>query len=69
MNCFCILVYSWNGFKDQMEAMLAESDRKGMIVPRVKKFNRKSSVYTYPFPECRCLQQSGRTRNGLNMLS
>ncbi|PON80839.1 O-fucosyltransferase [Trema orientale] len=52
---------SWNGFKEEMEAMLAESDRKGMIVPRVKKINRKSSVYTYPLPECRCLQQSRST--------
>ncbi|KAL5558353.1 hypothetical protein UlMin_034564 [Ulmus minor] len=53
---------SWNAFKDEMEFMLAESDRKGLIVPRVKKINRKSSVYTYPFPECRCLQQWRNTQ-------
>ncbi|KAJ1439226.1 GDP-fucose protein O-fucosyltransferase [Sesbania bispinosa] len=49
---------SWRGFKDQMEDMLSESDRKGIMVPRVRKINRKTSVYTYPLPECRCLQQS-----------
>ncbi|XP_060673771.1 O-fucosyltransferase 11 isoform X3 [Ziziphus jujuba] len=58
---------SWKGFKDEMQAMLAESDRKGSIVPRVKKFNRKSSVYTYPFPECRCLQKPQNTGIGSNM--
>ncbi|CAL5348336.1 unnamed protein product [Camellia sinensis] len=49
---------SWKVFKDQMEAMLAESDRKGIMVPRVKKSNRKSSVFTNPMPECRCLWES-----------
>ncbi|XP_030524828.1 O-fucosyltransferase 10-like [Rhodamnia argentea] len=49
---------SWSSLKLQMEAMLRENDRKGMIVPRVKKFNRKTSIYTYPLPECGCLQQS-----------
>lgn len=49
---------SWNALKDQMDDMLAESDRKGIMVPRVRKINRKTSVYTYPLPECRCLQQS-----------
>ncbi|KAG4963545.1 hypothetical protein GYH30_040258 [Glycine max] len=49
---------SWRAFKDQMEDMLTESDRKGIMVPRVRKINRKTSVYTYPLPECRCLQQS-----------
>ncbi|KAF5739677.1 hypothetical protein HS088_TW12G00886 [Tripterygium wilfordii] len=48
---------SWKAFKDQMEIVLAESDRKGMMVPRVRKFNRKTSVYTYPLPECRCIPQ------------
>ncbi|KAF4368617.1 hypothetical protein CsatB_008199 [Cannabis sativa] len=60
---------SWRGFKDEMEAMLAESDRKGMIVPRVKKINRKSSVYTYPLPECRCLQQPQNHQVDLNVHS
>ncbi|OMO62570.1 GDP-fucose protein O-fucosyltransferase [Corchorus capsularis] len=49
---------SWKAFKDEMEAMLADSDRKGMMVPRVKKFNRKTSIYTYPLPECACLRHS-----------
>ncbi|KAL2317765.1 hypothetical protein Fmac_031641 [Flemingia macrophylla] len=49
---------SWKAFKDLMEDMLSESDRKGIMVPRVRKINRKTSVYTYPLPECRCLQQS-----------
>lgn len=38
--------------------MLLENDRKGMIIPRVKKFNRKTSIYMFPLPECGCLQQS-----------
>ncbi|KAH9756872.1 O-fucosyltransferase 11 [Citrus sinensis] len=44
---------SWVTFKDQMEIMLSENDRKGIIVPRVRKINRKTSIYTYPLPECR----------------
>ncbi|KAK4274049.1 hypothetical protein QN277_017341 [Acacia crassicarpa] len=48
---------SWRTFKGQMESMLVDNDRKGILVPRVRKFNRKTSVYTYPLPECRCLQQ------------
>ncbi|KAK7275686.1 hypothetical protein RIF29_16807 [Crotalaria pallida] len=49
---------SWRTFKEQMEDMLSESDRKGIMVPRVRKINRKTSIYMYPLPECRCLQQS-----------
>ncbi|XP_052202794.1 O-fucosyltransferase 10-like isoform X2 [Diospyros lotus] len=49
---------SWKTFKDQMEAMLAESDRKGIMVPRVRRSNRKASIFTYPLPECRCLWES-----------
>ncbi|XP_022748105.1 uncharacterized protein At1g04910-like isoform X1 [Durio zibethinus] len=52
---------SWKAFKEEMEVMLAESDRKGMMVPRVKKFNRKTSIYTYPLPECACLQHSNNS--------
>ncbi|KAK8552253.1 hypothetical protein V6N13_120663 [Hibiscus sabdariffa] len=52
---------SWNAFKEEMKVMLAESDRKGMMVPRVKKFNRKTSIYTYPLPECACLQSSNNS--------
>ncbi|KAH9691029.1 O-fucosyltransferase 11 [Citrus sinensis] len=44
---------SWVTFKDQMEIMLSENDRKGIMVPRVRKINRKTSIYTYPLPECR----------------
>ncbi|EEF48349.1 O-fucosyltransferase 10 [Ricinus communis] len=46
---------SWKAFKDQMEIMLTESDRKGLLVPRVRKINRKTSIYMYPLPECGCL--------------
>ncbi|KAL0326229.1 UNVERIFIED_CONTAM: O-fucosyltransferase 11 [Sesamum radiatum] len=46
---------SWDTFKDEMESMLAESDRKSIMVPRVKKSTRKGSVYLNPLPECRCL--------------
>ncbi|KAK2981162.1 hypothetical protein RJ640_024385 [Escallonia rubra] len=49
---------SWEAFKDQMELMVAESDRKGVMVSRVGKSNRKTSVYSKPFPECRCLWES-----------
>lgn len=49
---------SWKEFKEQMGVMLSESDRKGLMVPRIRRFNRKTSVYTYPLPECRCLQKS-----------
>ncbi|KAK4740847.1 hypothetical protein SAY87_024435 [Trapa incisa] len=49
---------SWKNFKLQMAAMLQENDRKGMIIPRVKKFNRKTSIYKFPLPECGCLQRS-----------
>ncbi|KAK0576425.1 hypothetical protein LWI29_017278 [Acer saccharum] len=52
---------SWRTFKDEMEIMLSESDRKGMMVPRLRKINRKTSVYTYPLPECTCLLQSDNT--------
>ncbi|KAM4077270.1 hypothetical protein ACJW30_12G126200 [Castanea mollissima] len=52
---------SWKDFKDQMKEMLNESDRKGMMVPRVRKFNRKTSVYTHPLPECGCLQRPPNT--------
>lgn len=48
---------SWRTFKEKMESMLGDNDRKGILVPRVRKINRKTSVYTYPLPECRCLQQ------------
>lgn len=49
---------SWDAFKDEMESMLAESDRKSIMVPRVKKSTRKGSVYLNPLPECRCLWES-----------
>ncbi|XVE60377.1 hypothetical protein DITRI_Ditri05aG0123900 [Diplodiscus trichospermus] len=52
---------SWKAFKDEMKVMLIESDRKGMMVPRVKKFNRKTSIYTYPLPECACLLHSNNS--------
>ncbi|XP_057795816.1 O-fucosyltransferase 10-like [Salvia miltiorrhiza] len=49
---------SWDGFKDEMETMLAESDRRSIMVPRVKKSTRKGSIYLNPLPECRCLWES-----------
>ncbi|WCJ44599.1 O-fucosyltransferase family protein [Euphorbia peplus] len=52
---------SWNAFKAQMEIMLTDSDRKGLMVPRVRKINRKTSIYTYPLPECGCLQTHNNT--------
>ncbi|XP_049344755.1 O-fucosyltransferase 10-like [Solanum verrucosum] len=57
---------SWIDFKDQMGSMLAESDRKGIMVPRVKKSTRKGSIYSNPLPECRCLWESKRTTNRSN---
>lgn len=53
--------YSWKEFKEQMGVLLLESDQKGLMVPRLRRFNRKTSVYTYPLPECRCLQKSHNT--------
>lgn len=58
-------ICSWKDFKDDMDAMLLESDRKGMMIPRVRKFNRKNSIYTFPLPECDCLQ-SHDSSLGLN---
>ncbi|XP_023524506.1 O-fucosyltransferase 10-like [Cucurbita pepo subsp. pepo] len=54
---------SWKEFKEQMGVMLSESDRKGLMVPRIRRFNRKTSIYTYPLPECRCLQKSHNTNS------
>ena len=54
INWFC----SWKAFKNQMESMLIQSDRKGMDVLGTKKSRRKSSIYAYPWPECRCLLES-----------
>ncbi|KAI5589180.1 hypothetical protein BDE02_05G143900 [Populus trichocarpa] len=59
------MTISWKDFKDDMDAMLLESDRKGMMIPRVRKFNRKNSIYTFPLPECDCLQ-SHDSSLGLN---
>ncbi|KFK32890.1 hypothetical protein AALP_AA6G300900 [Arabis alpina] len=47
----------WEVFKKEMKLMLGESDRKGVMVPRVRKINRKTSIYTYPLPECECIFQ------------
>lgn len=63
---FLKLLNSWIDFKDQMGSMLAESDRKGIMVPRVKKSTRKGSIYSNPLPECRCLWESKRTTNRSN---
>ncbi|KAL3845560.1 hypothetical protein ACJIZ3_002963 [Penstemon smallii] len=49
---------SWDSFKDHMDSMLAESDRKSIMVPRVKKSTRKGSIFLNPLPECRCLWES-----------
>ncbi|KAM3238415.1 O-fucosyltransferase 10 isoform X2 [Capsicum annuum] len=57
---------SWIDFKHQMGSMLAESDRKGIMVPRVKKSTRKGSIYSNPLPECRCLWESERATNRSN---
>ncbi|KAG6784199.1 hypothetical protein POTOM_009885 [Populus tomentosa] len=56
------MTMSWKDFKDDMEVMLLESDRKGMMIPRVRKFNRKNSIYTFPLPECDCLQSHDSSR-------
>ncbi|CAH2079415.1 unnamed protein product [Thlaspi arvense] len=45
----------WEVFKKEMKLMLGESDRKGVMVPRLRKINRKTSIYTYPLPECECI--------------
>ncbi|KAL9688967.1 hypothetical protein QQ045_033396 [Rhodiola kirilowii] len=48
---------SWVDFKDQMQAMLVESDRVGIMVPRPRKFTKKASIYAFPLPDCSCLQK------------
>ncbi|KAK9070915.1 hypothetical protein SSX86_009483 [Deinandra increscens subsp. villosa] len=49
---------SWHDFKNEMQAMLEESDHKGVAIPKFKKSTRKNSIYAHPFPECQCLQES-----------
>ncbi|XP_027149448.1 O-fucosyltransferase 10-like [Coffea eugenioides] len=48
----------WDAFKNEMQSMLAEIDKKGTAVPIVKKSRRKASIYSNPLPECRCLLES-----------
>ncbi|KAL8188871.1 hypothetical protein R6Q57_029626 [Mikania cordata] len=49
---------SWHTFKNEMQAMLEESDHKGVTIPKIKKSTRKNLIYAHPFPECQCLQGS-----------
>ncbi|XP_010274355.1 PREDICTED: uncharacterized protein At1g04910-like [Nelumbo nucifera] len=49
---------SWKDFKVHVEEMLVESDRKGIMVPRMGQESKQTSIYAYPFPECRCLHGS-----------
>ncbi|KAI3774382.1 hypothetical protein L1987_48935 [Smallanthus sonchifolius] len=49
---------SWHAFKNEMQAMLEESDHKGVAIPKIKKSTRKNSIYAHPFPECQCLRES-----------
>ncbi|XP_073143812.1 O-fucosyltransferase 10 isoform X2 [Henckelia pumila] len=60
---------SWDSFKDHMELMLAESDRKSIMVPRVKKSTRKGSIYLNPLPECRCLWESQNSSTSPDLYS
>lgn len=49
---------SWQEIKDQVKVMLIESNREGLMMPRIKKSSRHNSIYKYPFPQCRCLQEA-----------
>lgn len=49
---------SWQEIKDQVKVMLVESNREGLMMPRIKKSSRHNSIYKYPFPQCRCLQEA-----------
>ncbi|KAI7725686.1 hypothetical protein M8C21_018463 [Ambrosia artemisiifolia] len=49
---------SWHAFKNEMQAMLEDSDHKGVAIPKIKKSTRKNSIYAHPFPECQCLHES-----------
>lgn len=49
---------SWQEIKDEVKVMLVESNREGLMMPRIKKSNRHNSIYKYPFPQCRCLQEA-----------
>ncbi|XP_058087727.1 O-fucosyltransferase 10-like isoform X2 [Magnolia sinica] len=44
---------SWEVFKHEMEAMLDESDRKGIALRKPK-----GSIYAHPSPECTCCRGS-----------
>uniref|UniRef100_A0A7N0TCB8 O-fucosyltransferase family protein n=1 Tax=Kalanchoe fedtschenkoi TaxID=63787 RepID=A0A7N0TCB8_KALFE len=46
---------SWIAFKNQMEAMLIESDRQGILVPKAMNASKLVSIYSNPFPDCRCM--------------
>ncbi|WOK97349.1 hypothetical protein Cni_G06057 [Canna indica] len=47
---------SWKAFREQLERMLYESERKGKML-------RKSSqsVYSFPLPDCTCLQDEANS--------
>lgn len=51
---------SWKSFKDEMGMMLKECDRESMMESTIRKSRRKTSIYTYPFPECSCLRQQSQ---------
>lgn len=40
--------------------MLKECDRESMMESTIRKSRRKTSIYTYPFPECSCLRQQSQ---------
>ena len=56
--CHGLCLGSWQEVKEGMKTMLVESNREGIMVPKITKSNRKSSVYKHPFPECACLQEA-----------
>ncbi|KAL8125203.1 O-fucosyltransferase 10-like isoform X2 [Apium graveolens] len=49
---------SWSAFTNEMKLMLAESDRKSIMIPITVNSNKRDSLYSSPFPECRCLWEA-----------
>lgn len=54
----------WDAFKNEMRSMLASIDRKGTTAHVFRKYKRKTSIYSNPFPACRCLWESKNLSSG-----
>ncbi|KAK9111643.1 hypothetical protein Scep_019162 [Stephania cephalantha] len=48
---------SWEAFKEQMNLILAESDREGKMELKFKKASKQPSIFEHPSQECRCVKE------------